>query len=864
MSEETELEVETYDLDPRISLVQWANQNDEWVQRIVRHILNSDGEMTPEEQSLTYQLLLEEKGFKERVLPTEPVTVVSNQALEKPEPLNLARISNVKGVNALVENAQIEFTPGLTLLFGENGTGKTGYARILKCLAGSRSADEILSDIFQEGDSMTPYAEIDYHIGGAQSSYQWTGEQAPYPFTLMSVFDSPSVHFHTDDNLDFTYRPATLALFDRVTQEVNYIAGRIDTDLQTLTLDNSTLLGHFDRRSTIYSHVKDLGASSDLSVLRKLSTSPGDAEDKKNNLEFSIAGLRAGATRHQIVLQEGLQKVIGEAISFTTILRDLKVQDYNFALEALNDLRRAQTTLRDGLFAAADLPAPPDPTWETFIGSGQDYKRHLEDLSAHDDTRCLYCRQVLSQEAILLMAKYRDYLEGQIARDIQEQEESVTGLVKAVRDASLETVKTYLADVDGDNSIYPQAHPNRIEALRDIVNLNIGLQQKLTDELPIDENASVGITDISNAIQQWISDENENLIELRHLDANQEKSLKEKQDELIELKACIELSRSWMEIEQFVASAQCAAKLQDQRAAITTIRRRVTNLSTKASEQLTNNKFESLFLTECSELRAPELRLEFLGRKGSTQRRRTLPSAHKPSRVFSEGEQKVLAIADFIAETRMSDNAVPVIFDDPVSSLDHRRVKEVANRIADLVSDHQVVVFTHDIFFVTCLLNLFEGSGQCIYYRVTDEDGKGTITPGTGPRWDTIKSLRAKINVSIEEAKRFSGEEREAHVRDAYSSIRSWCEVFIEGEVLAQVTQRYQPNVRMTQLDKIKVSALKETIETVTSIFNDACRYIEAHSQPLPSLSIAPTLTQLEEDWKILKACRDKYRNAPG
>ena len=863
MSEKTELDVETYNQDPRVSLVQWANENDEWVRRIVRQVLNSNGEIAPDDRNITYQLLLEEKGVEKRTLPPEPLTAVTTPAFRKTEPFYLTRISNVKGVNALVENAHIEFAPGLTLFFGENGTGKTGYARILKCVAGSRSADEILADVFQSDSSAMPNAEIDYRIGEAESSYRWAGEQGQSPFTSMSVFDSPSVHFHTDDNLDFTYRPASLVLFDRVTQEVRHIASRIDDECQTLALDNSALLDRFDRNSSVYPHIENLGASTDLSELRELSTLPDDAEEKKSKLEISIAKLRAGATRQQIALHQGLQKVTVKAHSFTTIVRNLKVQDYNIALGKLLDLRKDQTTLRDGLFAAADLPAPPDSTWDAFISSGQEHRRHLESLGAHDDTRCLYCRQALSQDAILLLTKYRDYVEGRIATDIQEQEESVADLAKDLRDASLETINAYLEDVGRSNSIYPQPDLNCLEALQDIVNLNIGLQRELTDELPIDENVSATISEISQVIKQWLSDVNESLLELHTLDSDLEKSMKEKEDELIELNARLELSRSWVEIVKFVASAERAAKLHYQRAGISTVLGRITRLSTKSSEQLTNSEFEQLFSVECEKLRAPKLTLEFFGRQGIAQRRRTLPRNHKPSRVFSEGEQKVLAIADFIAETKMSDNSIPVIFDDPVSSLDHRRVEEVAKRIADLVSDHQVVVFTHDLLFVTCLLDLLETSGQCAYYRVTDEDGNGTITPGTGPRWDTIKSLRAKINVSIEKAVRSSGEERETHVRDAYGSIRSWCEVFIEGEVLAQVTQRFQPNVRMTQLDKIKVSVLKETIATVTSVFDDACRYIEAHSQPLPSLSVAPNLTHLKEDWQTLKECRKNYLDAP-
>ena len=208
----------------------------------------------------------------------------------------------------------------------------------------------------------------------------------------------------------------------------------------------------------------------------------------------------------------------------------------------------------------------------------------------------------------------------------------------------------------------------------------------------------------------------------------------------------------------------------------------------------------------------------------------------------------------------MSDNSVPVVFDDPVSSLDHRRVGEVARRIAHLASDHQVVVFTHDIWLVTHLLEIFKKSDRCMYYQVTDDLGKGTVTLGTGPRWDTISNMAAKINLSIREAKKATGEERQSHIRNAYDSIRSWCELFVEQEVLAKVTERYQPNVRMTSLSRIKVQKLEQTREIVTSVFEDACRYIEAHSQPLPTLGVAPKLADLENDWERLKKCRSEYK----
>ena len=66
----------------------------------------------------------------------------------------------------------------------------------------------------------------------------------------------------------------------------------------------------------------------------------------------------------------------------------------------------------------------------------------------------------------------------------------------------------------------------------------------------------------------------------------------------------------------------------------------------------------------------------------------------------------------------------------------------------------------------------------------------------------------------------------------------------------------------MKALGNIKVSVLEETIETVTSVFEDACRYIDGHSQPLSTLYVAPTLPKLEKDWETLKGCRDNYLKA--
>ena len=94
------------------------------------------------------------------------------------------------------------------------------------------------------------------------------------------------------------------------------------------------------------------------------------------------------------------------------------------------------------------------------------------------------------------------------------------------------------------------------------------------------------------------------------------------------------------------------------------------------------------------------------GEKGKTMHRLIIESGVAPSGVLSEGEQRVVAIAAFLAELNTAGRNLPIIFDDPVSSLDHLFRDRVAKRLVqEAKNQRQVVVFTHDIVMLLALEN---------------------------------------------------------------------------------------------------------------------------------------------------------------
>lgn len=112
------------------------------------------------------------------------------------------------------------------------------------------------------------------------------------------------------------------------------------------------------------------------------------------------------------------------------------------------------------------------------------------------------------------------------------------------------------------------------------------------------------------------------------------------------------------------------------------------------------------------------------------------------SDVLSEGEQKGVALALFIAERRMQLSQNPIILDDPVNSLDHFITAKLVERLSRL--GNQIIIFSHNVLLQTSLLNL-RGIHECgvnqksscgkptkhlFMYSVAsyDRDKKGVIT----------------------------------------------------------------------------------------------------------------------------------------
>lgn len=843
-------------------IVEWANAQDHWVRALVAEVIETRKGITDEGVGRFYDMLLKEKSLADG----EPVLCAdlapNMEPGDKEQALALLTLKDVQGVNALASGQEIDFNRRMTVLFGENGTGKTGYVRILKMLASVRTAEAILADVTKPGPQPEPQAHLAYQLGDDAEEHRWRGEKGVHPFTRIDVFDSRGVLIHVDDDLAYAYIPSDLALFRLVHDALDAVKDRLDAARKAKLPKGNLFVARFSRNSTLRAKIEALGASTNLEELKRLAEVPEEESQQLDALRELVDALKSKGVEGRLELatnEKALYQQVRDALgAFERFDCDL----YHKSLDELSTARADYALATRESLASEDIPGVLADAWRAFVEAGEAYRLEVEDPTyPSSGDRCLYCRQPLEAAALGLLTKYREFSNNTFKQSVDKATQSVGAASKEVLGLDVERLKQELErKLKGQSG---DEKPEALDAALDFVVAALAMSNVVSAGERLDAGWPTPIiASCRRLVDARFTEASTLAATLSTERDNRKKRLEEETARLIDLESRLTLRELMPAIREHVEAAQWADRARAHATPFRNLTRSLTDTSKVASAQMLNPDFERGFQAECEALRAPEVTLKFPGQDAEGLRRKTIVPDHKLSEILSEGEQKVIALADFIAEASLRESASPMLLDDPVNSLDYRRLDYVAERLVRLSETRQVIVFTHNIWFATELLSHFEDDTElCAYYDVAETgESRGVVTRGSHPRWDTFKKTKGKINRLIQDARSASSAEvRDALVENAYGFIRNIAETVVEQELLCGVTQRYAPHVAMTKLPQIKSDRLADAVGAILPIFQKACRIFEGHSQPLERLHVKSSLEDLEADWKTLQAARDAY-----
>ena len=207
--------------------------------------------------------------------------------------VSLVKLAAMKNVNRLVGDPPLEFgpSPGLTIVFGDNGTGKSGYARVIKNACRARGAAQAIKpNAFDAASHGPATADIVCSVGPAEVSLKWTDGVPTDPrLSNIFVFDAVSARLYVNEDGPASFTPRGLDVLPKLAHACDDLRAKFKGILDAITTDIGRLYNNwtFTATTTVGTLIGRLGAGTKEADIEAAATFTD--EDRKRLRELTDA-----------------------------------------------------------------------------------------------------------------------------------------------------------------------------------------------------------------------------------------------------------------------------------------------------------------------------------------------------------------------------------------------------------------------------------------------------------------------------------------------------------------------------------------------------------------------------------------------
>ncbi|WP_347094161.1 AAA family ATPase [Sphingomonas parapaucimobilis] len=611
-----------------------------------------------------------------------------------------------------------------------------------------------------------------------------------------------------------------------------------------------------------------LSGKTKTEAVEKLS---GISAEEETRLQTLITDLASDPTRVVRQLQgheTRLNATIDQFAQLATIATEETRTRLHDLHARLDTARRASAAASANLFADEPLPDIGSDAWKSLWEAARDYSR----TSAYPDktypvveadAHCVLCQQPLSEEASKRLSSFEAFVQDESKR---REEEAGTAYSDALDDIATRAIKmralpasiTLIRDDLGQEEL---AASVRREILILAWRLRAILKShSLAGQPALPPSSAVSLDALRTALARLGT----RMDGLRsEANSPQRLTLIAERDGLAD--------RKWLGVVQADVIAQIA-RLKSiealEKASKDTTTNKITTQSARIAQALVTNRLRGRFAIEVDKLGVAGLAIELQQAKASAgvpffQVRLINKPTEPVGKVLSEGEHRCVALAAFLAELSTIDAQSAIVFDDPVSSLDHLHRDRVAARLAEAGQTRQVIVFTHDMAFLLLLEEACRATkdreATLVNYRLISRGGENSgfchqdPPANVMPLDKVLEGMKAHLgNVKIHHER---GDQAKwlREVTSFQDQLRTTWERAVE-EVVGPVLRRLSRKVDTTGL--IKLTVIENTHCTVMREAFGRCSAL-LHSQPgeinqrLPEPAIIQAEIEALEKWII-------------
>lgn len=678
----------------------WLGERNQWLQTTANRLIEKKAMPTPQDITELSDLCLGEATGTgiyafEKVIPGSMV-----QAAVRPV-LHLRGLAEVRGVNKIKDLASLNFGKNnLTVVYGANGSGKTGFSRVLKQICGSRMKEDIHPNVF---DKVNPACEAKIAIttDGVESDLSWSLKEGPLSLLRnVHVFDSKTASNYVASQNEARYEPSRMRFVTALIKASDDVAAQLSARKVLLVKKLPQFPVTFSETASA-KWLLSIKATLSIPEVEKACEYSQQLDEERLSVERDLA---------QKDIAGRLVAIGKEQAALTQIYMTLNLLKNGLSDEKLGALlaaredsalkRKIASEAATKVFAHAPIGGVGQETWMALWEQARVFSQlhaypEKKFPNVEEGAHCVFCQQILTEDGKFRLAEFENFVAGGLEDAAKKGEKLYGELVKNLpilpqaEGWLLQAGVLKLDDVNAD------AFFKALNARKSMI-----ANATKVEDLPVinwDLVEDANLT-ISNAL----------LLETKTLkDLQADGKRKQLEAKVAELLAKQWLNQNQVSIVNEVERLKAIALL-DKAIAITN-----TSALTRKHSELSRDDlykgYQDRFAAE----------LEFLGGKkfpvkpeskqagkgritfGLTLQgvERNLPA----EAVLSEGETRIVALAAFLADISGQDHGSPFIFDDPISSLDQDFEEKVVERLIQLSKTRQVIIFTHRLSLMAIL-----------------------------------------------------------------------------------------------------------------------------------------------------------------
>jgi AAA domain len=784
----------------------------------------------------------------------------------------LTAMSSVSGVNALAAGETLNFGPKLTVIYGPNGAGKSGYARVLKSACFTRSKDTgILGDV-RLARNIQPKPTATFTFDDGSSIAFVHGALCQRLRDGFAVFDSTCIRVHLDDRNAFQVMPYLFDVFPRMVAVFGKLQSKL-RDAITLRTPTADKFAIQHSTSEVATLLVTLTSQTNLVRLKELAVF-GDTEAARLlAIEQQLVELRT--TDPKAVIKKNEQRIVDlDAVkaSVAALAADIKpvvVSNLAKAAEQIRSLVEKGVALSAAQFGREPVQPVGTRAWRDLLSAAIAFSKEAYPDDAFpakaNEARCVLCHQILDEASAGRLTQFYQMATSDTETELAGARQTLTGYGVAWGKAALTTffakessARRTLQELDtaleADIATHVEGYRLVVEALTQAVANESNPGLSLLEYDSITERVSSLAERLQQDNEKLRLDDPNGLIEALLLEQQLLNDRKRLTDQFEDVATAVE------DLKWVAKANQCIRGFP-------ATQRDVTSKQKALATELVAQGFIERFMENCTALKLVlPVQFRFAGDAGTTDRKIEIANAGvtgvDPSRVLSEGEQTAAALADFLTEIELNGACAGVVFDDPVTSMDHVRKESIAQRLVDEASRRQVIVFTHDILFTNYLATAAEDKGVAFAGRTIwrdDAEAPGAIDRLAFPHEHYEGAAHDRAKKHFELARTLAGDPQRYALEKACGSLRTAYEDFIQKKLFNNVVRRWRENIVFT-LDKV---FFHEGIATrVHDRMVALSRYIDAHSHSPDFHELPLTLEVLISELSQFDGIKSEYSKA--